>query len=141
MKPSDKDDVLKANRAFYDAFEALDLDRMAQVWLGEDSIQCFHPGWRLLRGRDAVMKSWRRIFENTEEIQFVLTDVRVEVRGPIAYVTLYENISSRTGGEESGAIVLATNIFEKRAGRWYLTHHHGSPVVEPPARERTPTVH
>lgn len=141
MDSGDRDQVLEANRAFYDAFEALDIERMERIWLGDDSIQCFHPGWRLLRGWDAVMASWRRIFENTDEIRFVLTDVRVELRDSVAYVTLYENISSRAGGEETGAIVVATNIFERRAGRWYLIHHHGSPVIEPRVPERAPTVH
>jgi ketosteroid isomerase-like protein len=27
--------------------------------------------------------------------------------------------------------VQATNVFERRDGRWYLVHHHGSPIYPP----------
>ena len=54
--------LLAANQAFYDAHEARDLDAMARVWdnagdmgdVVDRGIVCVHPGWPILRGRDAV---------------------------------------------------------------------------------------
>ena len=77
------------------------------------------------------MASWRRIFENTEEMHFILTEVQVEVRGSLAWVTLYENLTSREGNELSTGFVLATNIFERRDDEWFMIHHHGSTVMQP----------
>lgn len=131
MKNKDEIEVYKANENFYRAFESLDIGKMEKVWLKENYIQCFHPGWGMLRGWEAVMASWRRIFENTEEMHFILTEVRVEVRASVAWVTLYENLTSRSGKEMSTGFVLATNIFEKRADGWFMIHHHGSTVVQP----------
>jgi SnoaL-like domain len=36
---------------------------------------------------------------------------------------------------------LATNIFERRSEGWFIIHHHGSTVMNPPASPSTPTVH
>lgn len=134
-------EVRKANETFYHAFEKLDIGEMENVWLHEDHIQCFHPGWGLLRGWGPVMESWKRIFENTEQMRFTLTEIRVELRDSVAWVTLYENIVSRVGGQSATGVVLATNVFEKQGERWLMIHHHGSPVVQPIDQASPPTVH
>jgi len=67
----DEKEVTKANERFYTAFESLDIKQMENVWANKTDIQCGHPGWRILRGRDAVLESWRRIFENTPSIRFM----------------------------------------------------------------------
>lgn len=137
--PKDQE-VHDINARFYAAFEALDMSRMEAVWLHEEYIQCIHPGWSVLTGWHAVMESWRRIFENTEQMRFKLTDMRIEVRGTLAWVTLYENLLSSVQGEANSALVLTTNIFEETRDGWRMVHHHGSPVAVPEA-EPTPTVH
>jgi ketosteroid isomerase-like protein len=94
-----------------------------------------------LRGWKPVMESWRQIFENTPRIQFMLTDLSVEVHGNLAWVTLYENLNSSLEGQNVAATILTTNIFRKGADGWRLIHHHGSSVAQPPSRDQTPTVH
>lgn len=124
-----EDPVKDVNRRFYEAFESLDIKRMEGIWLREDYIKCVHPGWALLSGWDAVMESWRRIFENTEQMRFTLTDVQARVQDGLAWVTLYENLASRLQGQTNAAVVLATNIYEQRPDGWFMIHHHGSPVM------------
>lgn len=133
--------VFKANEAFYRAFESLDIRQMEKVWVKENTIQCFHPGWGALRGWEPVMASWRRIFENTEEIRFLLAEVRIEIQHSLAWVTLYENITSKVGEELVTGVVLTTNIFQQRAEGWFLIHHHGSNVAEPPSQLNPSTFH
>jgi len=134
-------EIAKANERFYRAFESLDIKEMEKVWAKEAPIQCSHPGWRILRGWEAVMESWQRIFENTAAMKFILTDVSIEVRGELAWVTLYENLSSSVEGQNVSATILTTNIFRKGADGWRMILHHGSSVAQPPPREETPTVH
>jgi ketosteroid isomerase-like protein len=141
MISKEESEVYKANKDFYRAFESFDIAKMEQLWLNADYIQCFHPGWGMLRGWEPVMTSWRRIFENTDEIRFVLTEARVQVRDSLAWVTLYENLTNRLGREEIAAVVLTTNIFEKHPAGWLLIHHHGSPVAQPTPPVEPSTVH
>jgi ketosteroid isomerase-like protein len=134
--------VAQANESFYRAFESLNIEQMERVWAQGTEIQCGHPGWRILRGWDPVMESWRRIFENTPAIRFQLTDVSIQIQNALAWVTLYENIQSTVEGQIVTATVLTTNIFEKRPVGWLMIHHHGSSVAQQaPESQNTPTVH
>jgi ketosteroid isomerase-like protein len=138
---ADEQEVANANLAFYRAFESLDIKRMEAVWAKDSDIQCGHPGWRMLRGWGPIMESWRRIFENTPTMRFTLTDVKIEMRGAVAWVTLYENLSSSIEGQNYNAAVLATNIFQKTADRWNMILHHGSSVSQSPDQDDSSTVH
>ena len=137
----DEQEVANANLAFYRAFEGLDIKRMESLWARDAEIQCGHPGWRILRGWKPVMESWRRIFENTPSIHFTLTDVKIEVHGKLAWVTLYENLNSVIERQKVSASILTTNIFQKNNDGWRMIHHHGSTVAQQPPDEETPTVH
>lgn len=137
----DKQEVARANQDFYRAFETLKIEEMEKVWAKNTEIQCGHPGWRVLRGWGPVMESWKRIFENTPSMKFTLTDVKVEVRSEIAWVTLYENLNSSIQGQDYSAAILTTNIFEKTLEGWRMILHHGSSVSQPPDEDDNSTVH
>ncbi len=114
-----------ANRAFYDAFEARDLDAMSDVWEHSDRVSCTHPGWRMLHGWGAVSGSWFALFGGQSPLQFILTDEVVEVVGDLAWVTLDENLISADGG----GTVAALNLFVRSGESWRLVAHHGSAVA------------
>jgi ketosteroid isomerase-like protein len=130
--------VEQANTEFYDAFEAVDLDRMSKVWAEGSyaaSVTCVHPGWPMLRGRAEVLRTWALIMANTPYIQFVLTDVNIDVHGDQAIVTCGENILTADDETETGFLaggsVVTTNIFVRdEAGEWRLWLHHGSLVMD-----------
>jgi ketosteroid isomerase-like protein len=126
---SDAADVEEAAAGFYRAFEALDIVRMDRVWAHGAHVRCVHPGWPLLCGWDAVRGSWQRIFDNTTEMRFTLSDVTVNVAGDLAWVTCTENILSEVGERVSVTAILATNVFERTEAGWLLVHHHASHVM------------
>jgi len=123
--------VLKANRRFYEAFEARDMDAMSDLWERSRSSTCTHPGWATLRGWGPIAASFFALFQGSHQMQFVLTEERAQVVGDLAWVSLDENLL----GDQSGATIAAVNIFS-RAGRvgsgdgseWRMVCHHGSIV-------------
>ena len=117
--------VLEANRSFYDAHEARDLDAMRAVWEHSDRVVCVHPGWPILRTWPHVEESWRRILTGPGRNQFILTNEAVAVHGDTAWVTLDENLV----GSGGTGTVAATNLYVQRDEQWLLVAHHGSPVV------------
>jgi len=131
-KSSDDRAILAANRAFYAAFESLDLDKMAEAWLQEGSITCVHPGWARLAGWGPVMKSWEDIFASAFRVEITVTDETVRSTGDLAWVTCTEHLETHGYDGVSHGAVEATNIFERRDGKWYVVHHHGSPLVRSP---------
>jgi ketosteroid isomerase-like protein len=135
---SDRESILEANRAFYRAFESLDADRMGEMWLRDPRIVCIHPGWSRLIGWGPIMNSWERIFNNVFEMKFELGDLQVMASGDLAVVVVEENLVQRGYDGTTRTRVLATNVFERAQGRWWIVSHHGSPVMEPPDGEEPP---
>ena len=117
--------VLAVNRAFYEAFESRDLDAMSDLWEHSDRVTCTHPGWGVLRGWGKVAASWMALFQGPQQLQFILTDERVDLEGDVAWVTVDENILE----EDSGATVAAVNIFVRHPSGWKVVAHHGSGLV------------
>ena len=138
----EEEDVAQANESFYRAFESLDIKKMEAVWTKDGEIQCGHPGWRILRGWEAVMESWRQIFEeHTGRSDSCSPTCRSKCAASSAWVTLYENLNSSLEGQNVAAMIFTTNIFHKGPDGWRMIHHHGSTVAQPPPRSQTPTVH
>lgn len=128
---NDREAVVAANSAFYEAFESLDIERMQAVWLQDPRIVCIHPGWRKLLGWGPVMTSWERIFESAFEMKFDLGEMDVIISGDLAVVILEENLTQRGYDGISRSQVLTTNVFERSGDRWLMILHHGSPVIQP----------
>lgn len=123
-------DAARANRSFYQAFEALDIEAMRRVWLDADHIRCVHPGWELLVGRERVLRSWEMIFKNTTEIRFDISDLEVRILAGCAWITAIENIHSCVEGSRFDAQAVVTNLFERRGDDYFLVLHHASPVAQ-----------
>jgi hypothetical protein len=119
------DDVLRANRAFYEAFEARDLGAMSDVWEHSDRVACIHPGWGRLDGWGAISASFFALFEGPQPIQFILTGERAEIVGDAAWVALDENILS----DDAGATAAAVNVFVRNGLGWRMVLHQASQVV------------
>ncbi len=134
MIVGDTSSLIEANAAFYDSFEALDLDRMDAVWDHGDAVYCVHPGGELIAGWGPVHRSWAAIFAGTAYLQFIVTDVRARIAGGTGVVTCTENmLSGADGGDALGAAkAIATNVFTYDAGgAWRMVAHHASPVLRP----------
>jgi ketosteroid isomerase-like protein len=124
---TDLDSVVAANKAFYAAFEARDLDAMSMVWEHSDRIVCTHPGWASLRGWGQVAASFFALFQNPQHLQFILTKETAEVAGDTAWVAVDENILQST----NATTVAALNLFVRADdGDWRMVAHHASPVSD-----------
>jgi ketosteroid isomerase-like protein len=114
-------DVLDANSAFYRAFAGRDLEAMDAVWASDAPVACVHPGWDALRGRDAVMESWRAILSGPHSPEIGCSHAFAQVIGETALVICREHVA---GGE-----LVATNVFVREDGGWKLVHHQASPLA------------
>ena len=130
MPTSDIQAVQEANESFYRAFEKKDLDAMTLVWSQGIGSLCIHPGRAALKGWNDIQTSWATIFKHTQYIEVDLDLVSTEVQGDLAYVVGVERIMQVSRGRRLEAKSMVTNIFERMGDRWYLVHHHGSPLAE-----------
>jgi ketosteroid isomerase-like protein len=126
---SDKNIVLSANQAFYDAFSNRDIKSMNLLWWQGTTSLCVHPGGEVLIGWETIRASWESIFRNTDSFEIDVEVVKVELDKALAYVIVREMVLQSSRGRSLKAQSIATNIFQKMAQKWYLVHHHGSPII------------
>ncbi|MEB3210860.1 MAG: nuclear transport factor 2 family protein [Leptolyngbyaceae bacterium] len=122
--------VQAANEAFYRAFEKKNIEAMEEVCSKGAGCLCIHPGRSPLKGWDNIRQSWVQIFRNTQYLEIDIEVKETEVNGAIAYIVLIETVRQVMRGRQMVAQSVATNIFEKMGDRWYLIHHHGSPIAQ-----------
>lgn len=132
MLRTDEEEVVIANRAFYQALRDLDLSPMEAIWLHEDWVKCLHPGWELLIGWEEVRQSWQDIFRNTQQMLVSISRCLVRVSGDTAWVSCLENVTYAYEGGFNSALVEATNIFVRRRGKWLMVHRHTTPLPASP---------
>jgi hypothetical protein len=113
--------VVEANEGFYRAFNSKDPAAMDEVWAQNEAVSCIHPGWNLLQGREAVLKSWHDILTNPNQPKIVSGGATVTMLGTIALVACRELVA--------GSPLVATNVFVDEHGVWKLLHHHSGPVA------------
>lgn len=122
-----KASVLAANDRFYNAFRNGDLAAMHTIWAKGENISCVHPGAGGISGYDLVMGSWELVCgaEHEFPLHIDLKNVEVHIRGNVGYVTCMEVV--KTKGNSWGKQV-ATNVFERIDGQWFLCIHHASHI-------------
>lgn len=115
-----------AEQAFYDAFEAADLDAMMEVWANSEFVECIHPMTGRAQGRDSIMASWREIFSSGLRVRIQRSDIRRTQDALLAVHVLHEHLSI-PGRDEHVPPIIATNIYQLIDGSWHLVLHHASP--------------
>ncbi len=130
--------VRTANLAFYDAFTRLDLATMAELWARRTPVTCVHPGWDLVLGYEAVMQSWRAIFEATTEIRFRVEEPQVTCFGEAGWVVCRELLHTSVGGTAIENAMTAINTFVLEDGAFRITHHHAAPLLTGKPRSARP---
>ncbi|MDJ0592853.1 MAG: nuclear transport factor 2 family protein [Pleurocapsa sp. MO_226.B13] len=125
----DRETVLAANQAFYDAFSKRNIKEMNLLWWQGSSSLCVHPGGQILKGWETIQASWESIFQNTSSLEIDIEIIKVEIDQALAYVMVLETVLQSSRGRSYKAQSTATNIFQKMARKWYLVHHHGSPIT------------
>lgn len=122
-------EILEVNQAFYRAFEKRNIRALDGILSQGISTVCIHPGRGAICGFENIRNSWDLIFKNTDYIEIDTDVIIAEVNGDIGYVILVENIMQISRDTTIKDKSIATNIFEKMGGNWYLINHHASPVL------------
>ena len=121
--------IRQANAAFYEAFERLDLDAMSSLWARTVTVTCVHPGWDMVSGYEAVMQSWRMIFEGTTEMRLRAEDPVITGGPEHAWLVCREVLFTTVQGSGVENVLTATNGFVLEEGVWRIAHHHAAPLL------------
>lgn len=119
---TDENEIIAANRAFYEALQKLSADEMSDLWWHEEWASCLHPGWDLILGWEDIQESWANIFRSTAQMLVSITRPIVHVHGDVGWISCIENVTSTYEGGFETATIESTNIFVRKKGEWRLVH-------------------
>ena len=126
--------------AFYQAFEAKDVDAMMSAWADDEEIVCVHPGGTRLVGYDAVRVGWEQLFAGDARLSFRLDQmVMIETVG-LAMQSAVEHVTLGNDGTPRGAAI-CTNVFLRTPSGWRMVMHHASPAPSMPSTEPVGPLH
>ena len=125
--------------AFYQAFEAKDVDAMMAAWADDEDIVCVHPGGPRLVGYDAVRAAWEQIFANDPRLSFRLEEIVVVETVGLALQSAVEQIHLADGTARGTAI--ATNVFLRTPSGWRIVCHHASAAPPTPVTAPSGPLH
>ena len=114
--------------AFYQAFEARDLDGMMAAWADDEDIVCVHPGGPRLVGFEAVRSAWEQLFAGDARLSFRLDQIVVLETVGLAMQSAVEHVATADGTARGAAV--ATNVFLRTPMGWRMVCHHASPMAE-----------
>lgn len=120
-----------ANEAFYSALRSGDSQSMANVWLRADTVSVALPPTGLAVGYDQVLDAWRQAFVSGRPTDIDIDILSVEIRPNLAWMVCKQQVEAVRGKNVIGGMRIATNVFQKARGKWFMVHHHASPVVLP----------
>ena len=111
--------------AFYQAFEARDIDAMMAAWAEDEDIVCVHPGGPRLVGYEAVRAGWEQLFAGNAKLSFRLDEIVVIETVGLALQSAIEHVTLGEEPKPRGAAI-ATNVFLRTPSGWRLVMHHAS---------------
>ena len=121
-------------QAFYQAFEARDIEAMMATWAEDEDIVCIHPGGMRHVGYDAVRTSFEQLFSGNTKLTFRLDQVVLLETVGLAMQSAVEHLHASDEGVRGAAV--ATNVLMRTPSGWRVVCHHASPA---PAITDSPT--
>jgi ketosteroid isomerase-like protein len=113
--------------AFYQAFEAKDVDAMMATWAEDEDIVCVHPGGPRLVGYEAVRIGWEQLFTGETKLSFRLDEIVVIETVCLAMHSAVEHVTVGSDPKPRGAAI-ATNVYLRTPSGWRIVVHHASPA-------------
>ncbi len=117
---------LQAPSQFYCAFNARDMEMMAQNWAQADDIVMDNPLGGVKRGWSEIQPVYARLFEGPAEVDVEYFDYILHVIGEMLYAVGRERGYLRNGNKGLALVIRTSRLFREINGCWRQVHHHGS---------------
>jgi ketosteroid isomerase-like protein len=123
---SDIEQVKAAIDAYNAAIGSLDIAKMEPLWAHDANVMLINPPDKGISiGWDAVKGNWQAAFDAISEIKVTQAEgPHIVVDGNVAWSDGIANVFRKLkSGAAINAPTFATDVFEKRGGKWLLVCH------------------
>jgi ketosteroid isomerase-like protein len=125
------DEIANANRAYYAALSARNIEAMAGIWdrsaeavnIAPPTRPVAHVGW------PAIRRNYEQFWSTLRFLAVEMNTPSIAMRGDTAWVYGIETTQRFTadGGAQEGKNY-GTSIFVKSGGRWLMAFHQAAPI-------------
>lgn len=121
------DGALAALESFYHGLNNADLEALRRDWSPNSLAQLNNPIGGILRGGEAIMDLYEKVFAGTANVQVTFSDV-VAYTGPDHAVFAGRETGTYTtpDGTVTPLSIRTSRYFRYEDGHWRQFHHHGS---------------
>lgn len=122
-----EDEVRKASKQFYAGLNRMangDAKPLADIWSHSAAVTAMHPIGGRQVGWDAVRASFEQVAQLASDGKVELKDQLIRVAGDVAYEVGVERGQLKLAGQQVTIEHRVTNIYQRQAGAWKMTHHH-----------------
>ena len=122
-----KGEIREVSTQFYAALKRMlngDARALSDVWSHHSFVTAMHPLGGRQVGWAEVRKTWEQIAQRSSEGKVELKDQLICLAGEVAYEVGVEHVEAKLGGQIVAAKIRVTNIYQREAGAWKITHHH-----------------
>jgi ketosteroid isomerase-like protein len=133
-QPNDEAQLRVLEQRFAEAFKAKDVDGIMANYEHSQNLVFFdvvprreYTGW------DAYRQDWQGFLASLGPVTlFEVKDLRINVKGNLAYSSSFQHYLATTkGGESRDVTVRVTDVYGKNGGRWLIVQEHVSVPVDP----------
>ncbi|MGD8590467.1 MAG: nuclear transport factor 2 family protein [Chromatiales bacterium] len=136
------DSAAAAEKAFYQAFRELNIDRMREIWVDSPAVYCIHPSGQLFRGRESILDSWAGMFQVAEKPHIQYSLINQSRHAGLAVHLVVERIGPTATIAQADAVVFATNVYQLTEAGWRMLGHHAAQArLEPTSQKVRPKLH
>ncbi len=124
---STEDEVRTASTHFYAGLNRMangDASPLADIWSHSAAVTAMHPIGGRQVGWDAVRASFEQVAQLASDGKVELKDQLIHVAGDLAYEVGVEHGQVTLAGQKVTIEHRVTNIYQREAGAWKMTHHH-----------------
>ena len=124
---SREDEVRNASKQFYAGLNRMangDASPLADIWSHGAAVTAMHPIGGRQVGWEAVKASFDKVAQMASEGKIELKDQIIHIAGDMAYEVGVEQGKFKFAGQQVTIEHRVTNIYQREAGAWKMTHHH-----------------
>jgi ketosteroid isomerase-like protein len=125
-------EIADANRAYYAALSARDMEAMAEIWDQSENAVNIAPPTRPMAhvGWPAIRRNYEEFWSTLKQLAVTMVAPSIVERGDTAWVYGVETTQRTTpDGTTQAGKNYGTSIFVRSNGRWLMVFHQAAPIL------------
>ena len=127
-----KREITELLDAYAQSYQDKDLDGILQLFVEDDDLVAIGTGYdEWVNGKNELRSGLSRDIEQAERVEVKFRNLTFSAAGDVAWAAGHMNMDALVNGQEIFIPGRLSAVFEKRNGKWLISHlHYSVPATE-----------